>query len=161
MKGNLLLPERFIRTLKSKIYKYITSIPKKVYIDKLDDIVNKYNNTYHKKIKMKPVDVKSSAYIDSSKENNYKNPKSKVGDIVIIWKYKNIFGKGYVPNWSVEVFVIKKVKNTVLWTYFISDLKGEEIVGTFYKKELQKTNQSIFKRKSESWIIVNHELWQI
>ena len=84
MKGNLLLPERFIRTLKNKIYKYITSIPKKVYIDKLDDIVNKYNNTYHKKIKMKPVDVKSSAYIDSSKENNYKNPKSKVGDIVII-----------------------------------------------------------------------------
>ena len=161
MKGNLLLPERFIRTLKNKIYKYITSIPKKVYIDKLDDIVNKYNNTYHKKIKMKPVDVKSSAYIDSSKENNYKNPKSKVGDIVIIWEYKNIFGKGYVPNWSVEVFVIKKVKNTVPWTYFISDLKGEEIVGTFYKKELQKTNQSIFKRKSETWIIVNHELWQI
>ena len=155
------MPERFIRTLKNKIYKYITSIPKKVYIDKLDDIVNKYNNTYHKKIKMKPVDVKSSAYIDSSKENNYKNPKSKVGDIVIIWKYKNIFGKGYVPNWSVEVFVIKKVKNTVPWTYFISDLKGEEIVGTFYEKELQKTNQSIFKRKSESWIIVNHELWQI
>ena len=110
---------------------------------------------------MKPVDVKSSAYIDSSKENNYKHPKSKVGDIVIIWKYKNIFGKGYVPDWSAEVFVIKKVKNTVPWAYVISDLKGEEIVGTFYEKELQKTNQSIFRRKSESWIIVNHELWQI
>ena len=91
----------------------MTSIPKNVYIDKLDDIVNKYNNTYHRTIKMKPVDIKSSTYIDSSKENNDEDPKFKNGDIVRISKYKNIFVKGYVPNWSEEVFVIKKVKNIV------------------------------------------------
>ena len=88
----------------------------------------KYNNAYHNTIKMKPVDVKSSTYIDSSKEINDKDPKFKIGDIVRISKYKNIFAKGYVPNWSEEVFVIKKVKNTVLWTYVISDLKGEELL---------------------------------
>ena len=80
---------------------------------------------------MKPVNVKSNTYIDSSKDVNDKDPKCKVGDIVRISKYKNIFAKGYVPNWSEEVFVIKKVKITVPWTYVISDLKGEEIGGTF------------------------------
>ena len=93
------IAERFIRTLINKIYEYMTSIPKNVYIDKLDDIVNKYNNTYHSTIKMKPVDVKSNTYIDSSKEINNKDPKFKIGDIVRISKYKNIFAKGYTPNW--------------------------------------------------------------
>ena len=92
--------ERFIRTLKNKIYKYMTSISKSVYIDKLDGIVNRYNTTYHSTIKMKPVDVKPSTYIDSSKEINEKDPKFKVGDTVRISKYKNIFEKGYIPNWS-------------------------------------------------------------
>ena len=96
----------------------MTSISKNVYIDKLDDNVNKYNNTYHKTIKMKPVDAKPSTYIDSRKD-----PKFKIGDIVRISNYKNIFAKGYVPNWS-EVFVIKKLKKTVPWTFVISDLKG-------------------------------------
>ena len=123
----------------------MTSISKNVSINKLDDIVNKYNNTYHNTINMKPDDVKSSLYIDSSKEINDKDPKFKVGDIVRISKYKTIFAKGYVPNWSEEVFVIKKVKNTVPWTYVISDLKGEETVGTFYEKELQNTNQKEFR----------------
>ena len=108
MKENV-IAERFIRILKNKIYKYMTSISKNVYIDKLDDIVNKYNNTYHSIIKMKPVDVKLIIYIDSSKEINNKDPKSKIGDIVRISKYKNIFAKGFVPNWSEEVLVIKKV----------------------------------------------------
>ena len=143
--GKSVVAERFIRTLKNKIYKYMTSISKNVYIDKLDDIVNKYNNTYHSTIKMKPVDVKSSTYIDSSKEINDKDPKFKIGDIVRISKYKNIFAKGYDPNWSEEVFVIKKVKNTVPWAYVISDLKDKEIVGTFYQKALQKTNQKEFR----------------
>ena len=80
-----------------------------------------------------------------AKKNNYQDPKFKIGNIVRISKYKNIFAKGYVPNWSEEVFVIKKVKNTVPWTYAISDLKREEIVGTFFKKELQKTNQKDFR----------------
>ena len=111
--GKSVVAERFIRTLKNKIYKYMTSVSKNVYIDKLDDIVNKYNNTYHSTIKMKPVDVKSNTYIDSSKEINNKNPKFKIGDIFRISKYKNIFAKGYTPNWSEEIFLIKKVKNTV------------------------------------------------
>ena len=137
--------ERFIRTLKSKIYKYMTSISKKVYIDKLDDIVDEYNNTYHTTVKMKPIYVKDNTYINTSKKINYKDPKLKVGDHVRISKYKYIFAKGYMPNWSEEVFVIKKVKNTFPWTYVINDLNGEEIIRTFYEKELQKTNQEEFR----------------
>ena len=128
--------ERFITTLKNKTYQYMTSVSKNVHIDKLDDIVDKYNNTYHRTIKIKSVDVKSSMYIDSSEEINDTDPIFKIGDNVRISKYKNIFAKGYVPNGSKESFVIKKVTNTVPWTYVISDLKSEEIIGTFYKKEL-------------------------
>ena len=94
---------------------------------------------------MKPVDVKWNTYIDTRKEINHKDPKFKVCDTARIPKYKNIFEKGYTPNWSEEVFVIKKVKNTVPWTYVINDLNGEEIIGTFYEKELQKTNQQEFR----------------
>ena len=82
---------------------------------------------------MKPIDVKS--------DSNKKDPKFKTGDHVRILKYKNIFAKGYAPNRSAEIFVISRTKNTVPWTYFISDLNGEEIIDTFYEKELQKTNQ--------------------
>ena len=116
-----------------------------MYIDKLDDIVDEYNNAYHTTIKMKPADVKDNTYINTDKEINNKDPKFKVGDHVRISKYKNIFAKGYMPNWSEEVFVIKKVKNTVPWTYVINDLNGEEITETFYEKELQKTNQEEFR----------------
>ena len=123
----------------------MTSISKNMYIDKLNDVVHKYNNTYHSTIKIKPVDLKSNIYIDSSKEINNKDPKFKIGDIVRISKYKNNLAKDYTPNWSEEVFVIKKVKNTVPWTYVINDLNGEEIVGIFYEKELQKTNKKEFR----------------
>ena len=123
----------------------MTLISKNMYIDKLNDTVNEYNNTYHTTIKMKPIDVQDSTYIDFSKEVNGKNPKFKVGGHVRISKYKIIFAKAYTPNWSEEVFMIKKVKNTVLWTYVINDLNGEEIIGTFYEKELQKTNQQEFR----------------
>ena len=125
----------------------MTLISKNVYIDKLDDIVNECNNRYHRTIKMKPVNVKDNTYIDSMELSSFndKDPKSKVGDHVRISKYKNIFAKGYTPNWSEEVFVIKKVKNTVPWTYVINDLNGDEIIGTFYEKELQETNQQEFK----------------
>ena len=136
--GKSVVAERFIRTIKSKIYKYMTSISKSVYIDKLDDIVNEYNNTYHTTIKMKPIDVKDNTHINTCKKINNKDPKFKVGDRVRISKYKNIFAKGYMPNWSEEVFVIKKIKNTVPWTYVIDDLNGEEIIRTFNEKELQK-----------------------
>ena len=143
--GKSVVAERFIRTLKSKIYKYMTSISKNVYIDKLDDIVDECNNTYHTAIKMKPIDVKDNTYINTSKEINNKDPKFKVGDHVRISKYKSIFPKRYMPNYSEEVFVIKKIKNTIPWTYVINDLNGEEIIGTFYKKELQKTSQEEFR----------------
>ena len=106
--GKPVAAKRFIRILKMKIYKYMTSISKNVYIDKLDDIFSKYNNSYHSTIKMKPVDVKSSTYIASSKEINNKDPKFKIGDIVRTSKYKNIFVKGYVLNWSEEDFGLKK-----------------------------------------------------
>ena len=117
--GKSVVTERFITTLKNKIYKCMTSISKNVYIDELDDIVDEYNNTYYRTIKMKPIDVKDDTYIDFEKEVNDKDPKCKVGDQVRISKYKNILAKGYTPNWSEEVFVIKKVKNTVRWTYVI------------------------------------------
>ena len=116
-----------------------------MYIDKLADIVNEYNNTDHRTIKMKPVDVKDDTYIDFKKEVNDKAPKFQIGDRVTISKWKNIFANGYTPNWSEKVFVTEKVKNTVLWTYVINDLNGEEIIGTFYEKELQKTNQKEFR----------------
>ena len=108
--GKSVITEKFIRTLKNKIYKYMTSVSKNVYIEKLDDIVNKYNNTYNT-IKQEPADVKSNTYIDSSKEINNKDPKFKIRDTVRISKYENIFAKGYTPNWSEEIFVIKKLKS--------------------------------------------------
>ena len=118
--GKPAVTERFIRTLKTKIYKYMALISK-----------NEYNNKYHRTIKMKPVDVKNNTYIDFGKKVNDKDPKFKVGNHIRISKYKNIFTKGYTPNWSEEVFVIKEVKNTVPWTHVISDLNGENIIETF------------------------------
>ena len=138
--GKSVVAKRFIRTLENKIYKYMTSISKNVHIDKLDDIMNNYNNAYHGTIKMKPADVKSNTCIQSSKEINDRDLKFETGDIVKISKSKNIFAKGYTPNWSEEVFVINKVKNIVPWIYFINDPNGEEIVGIFYEKNLPKTN---------------------
>ena len=143
--GKSVVAERFIRTIKNEIYKHMISISKNIYIAKLDDIGHKYNNKKHKKIKMKPIDIKDNTYFDFSKEVNDNDPKFKVGDHVKISKYKNIFAKGYTPNWSEEVFVIKKIKNTVPRTYAINDLNGEGIVGSFYAKELQKTNQKEFR----------------
>ena len=114
-------------------------------IDKLDDIVHKCNNKKHRTIKMKPIDVKDNTYTDFGKEVNDNNPKFQIGDHVRISKCKNIFAEGYTPNWSEEVFVIKKIRNTVPWTYVIDDLNGEEIIGAFYEKELQKIDQREFR----------------
>ena len=142
--GKSFVAERFIRTLRNKIYKHMTGISKNVYSDVLNDIVDEYNNTYHRTIKMKPIDVKSS-FAEYNEESNEKDPKFKVGDQVSISRYKNIFAKGYASNWSEEAFVVKKKKNTVSWTYVLNDLNGKEIVGSFYEKELQKTNQKEFR----------------
>ena len=108
-------------------------------------MLKKYNNIYHTSIKMKPVDVKDNTYIDFKKEVNDKNPKFKVGDHVRISKYKYIFAKGYMSNWSEEIFIIKKIKNTVPWTYVLNYLNSEEIIGTFYENELQKNDQKEFR----------------
>ena len=137
------IAEIFITTLKNKTYKYLALISNNMYIDKLDDINNKYNSTYHRTIKLKPVDAKHVYCLN--KERNKESPKCKVCDHIRISKYKNVFAKDYVRNWSEEFFVIKKVKkNTVLWTYLITDLKSEEISRTCYEKELQKIKEKVF-----------------
>ena len=146
--GKSIVAERFIRNLKNKLYNYMASISKNVYTDKLYNILNKYNNTYYKTIKMKPLDVNKSFYIDFNKENNKEDPKFKVGNHVRISKYKNIFAESYVPNRYEEAFSIKKVEYNVLCTYVISDRNGEEIAGTFYEKESQK-NESKSNKKGD------------
>ena len=130
--------ERFIRKLKSKLHKHMTAIGKNVYYDVLDDVVNKYNNTKHSTNKMKPIDVENNkrVYID---EHNKKDSKFKVDDRVRISKFKNIFAKGYTPNWSSEIFIVDKVNDTVPYTYNLKDLNDEEIIGSFYDRELRKT----------------------
>ena len=115
-----------------------------MHINKLDDIVTAYNNAYYRKIKIKSVDIKDKTYIDFKKEINDKDPKLKVGDWVRISKCKNVFTKGYTPNCPEEVFVISKIKSTVPWTYVINDLNGEDIIETFFEKQLKKTNQKEF-----------------
>ena len=115
------------------------AILKNVYFDVLDDIANKYNNTVHRAIKMKPIGITSDSYVECNKDFNKKDPKFKVGDHVKISKHKNIFAEGYPPNWSEEAFVVSKIKNAVPWTYIASDLNGEEITQIFYEKELKKT----------------------
>ena len=111
----------------------------------LDDIVNKHNNTVHETINVNPIDVTYDPYAEYMEDFNKKDPKFKVGDYARISQYKNIFAKGYVPNWSEEVFVVSKIKNIVPWTYIVSDLNGEEITESFYEKELQKTTQDKFR----------------
>ena len=139
--GKSVVAERFIRTLKSKLYKHMTAIGKNVYYDVLDDVVNKYNNTKHSTIKMKSIDVRDNnnnnkrLYID---EHNEKRSRFKVGDRVRISKFKNIFAKGYTPNWSKEIFIVDKINDTVPYTYNLKDLNDEEILGSFYDRELQK-----------------------
>ena len=106
----------------------------------LDDIVNKYNNTVHRTIKRRLIEVPSGFYAEYSEDDDEKDPKFKVADRVRISKYKKLFAKGYMKSWS-ELFIISKIKNTVPWTYFISDFNGEKIDGSFYEKELQKSSQ--------------------
>ena len=110
-----------------------------MYIDKLAGKANKHNNTYHITVKVKPSDLTASRNIDFNKENNKQYPKFEIGGHVRISKYKNIFArKGYISNCSKDTFVTEIVKNTVPWTYVISNLNGEVIPVTFYEKELQK-----------------------
>ena len=136
--GKSVVAKRFIRTLKNKLYKYMTTTGKNVYYDILDDVVNEYNNIKHNTIKMKPKDVgddNKRMYID---EHNEKSAGYNVGDRVRISKFKNIFAKGYTPNWSKEIFIADKINDTVPYIYNLKDLNDEEIIGSFYDRELQK-----------------------
>ena len=129
--GKSVVAERFIRTLKNKLYKHMTATGKNVYYNVLDDIVNVYNNTKHNTIKMKPKDVKydnKRVYID---EHNKKGARYNVGDRVRTSHFKNIFAKGYTPNWSREIFIINKINDTVPYTYNLKDLNDGEIIGSF------------------------------
>ena len=139
-KGESVVAERFIQTLKNKIFKYMTAVS-----DVLDDIVSKYNNTVHRGIKMKPIDVTLDSYAEHNEDSNLTKPKFKIGDRVKISKYKNIFSKGYTQNCLEDLFVVINIKNTVPPTYVISELNGEPITGRFYQKELQKTSQEKFR----------------
>ena len=137
--GKSVVAERFIRTLKNKLYKHMTASGKNAYYDVLDNVVNEYNNTKHNTIKMKPKDIgynNKRVYID---EHNKKDSRFKIGNRLRISKFKNIFAKGYTPNWSREIFIINKINDAVPYTYNLKDLNGEEIIGSFYDRELQKT----------------------
>ena len=137
--GKSVVAERFIRTLKNKLYKHMTATGKNVYYDVLDDVVNKYNNTKHSTIKMKPIDVGDNnkrVYID---EHKFKISKININNLkYLISKFKNIFAKGYTPNWSKEIFIVDKINDTVPYTYNLKDLNDEEIISSFYHRELQK-----------------------
>ena len=126
----------------------MTAISKNIYLDVLDDIVNKYNNTVHKTIKMKSIGVTDDSYAEYKEDFNKKDHKFRVSDHVEISKYKNIFAKGYTPNWSEEIFVFSRIKNTVLWSYVVgvtSDLNGEKFLEVFMKKNRKK----LVKKNSE------------
>ena len=149
--------EKWIRTMKEKMWKYFTTNSTNVFINVLPDLVREYNNTIHSSIKMTPVEA-------SEKKNELKvwktlypnrldildiNPKFSVGDKVRISKKKELFEKGYTTRWTEEIFTITKIKRTSPKTYKIADLKGEEIDGTFYEPELQKTSQQLFRIEKE------------
>ena len=125
--GKSVVAERFIRTLKNKLYKHMTATGKNVYYDVLDDVVNEYNNTKYITIKMKRIDVGDNkrVYID---EHNEKDSRYKVGDRVRISKFKNIFAKAYTPNWITEIFIINNINDTVPYTYNLKDLNDKEII---------------------------------
>ena len=116
----------------------MTSISKNMYIDKLDDILHEYNNKKHRTIKMKAIDVKDNTYIDFNKEVNDNDPKFKVGDHVRISKYKNIFSKDYTPNWSEEVFVIKKLKIRFHGDMSLMILMVKKLLERFMKKNCKR-----------------------
>ena len=143
-KEKFVVAEIFIRTLKNKIYKYMASIPKNEYIGKFNDIINKYNDTYNSKIKMKPVDLKSSTYIKTNKEINDQDPKFKIGDIVRISKLKNIFVKGNVLNWSEEVFgLLKKLKTLYSRYMLVVILKTKKLLECLTKMNCKKKSKKL------------------
>ena len=147
------IAERWIRTMKEKMFKYFTDYNTNKYIDVLPDLVEDYNNTVHSSTKLSPTDASKeknelkvwrNLYPDRYKTSRL-NPKFSVGDEVRITKKKKVFEKGYTTRWTEEIFTIKEIRETNPITYKLEDLQGEEIKGTFYEPELQKTEQQIFR----------------
>ena len=145
--------ERWIRTIKEKMWKYFTDNNTYNYMDVLPELVEDYNNTVHSSTKLTPIDASKeeneltawrNLYPDRYKINNL-TPKFSVGDEVRITKKKKVFEKGYTTRWTEEIFTIKEIQNTDPITYKLEDLQGEEIKGTFYEPELQKTEQQIYR----------------
>ena len=122
--GKSVVTGRFIRTLKNKLYKHMTATGKNIYYNVLDDVVNTYNNTKHSTIKMKPTDIKNNKRVYIY-EHNEEHNRFKVRDRVRISRYKNIFAKGYAPNWSSEIFIVDEINDTVPYTYNLKDLNDE------------------------------------
>ena len=145
--------ERWIRTMKEKMWKYFSTKSTNVYMNVLSDLVKEYNNTRHSSIKMTPVKASKKENELTVWRNFYPEhleiydikPKFSVGDKVRISKKKKTFEKGYTARWTEEIFTIVEVKSTSPVTYKIADLNGEEIHGTFYEPELQKTSQELFR----------------
>ena len=157
--GKYVVAKRFIRTLKTKIYKYMTSVSKNVYIDKWDNIANEYNNRYHRTVKMKPVDVKEKTCIDSMEllHSNDKDPKFKVGDHVKISKYKNIFAKGYTPNWSEEVLLLIKLEIQFHGHMLLMILMEKKLCEHFVKKDCRRLiKKSIEQTKYLKERVINY-----
>ena len=147
------IAERWIRTMKEKMFKYFTDYNTNKYIDVLPDLVEDYNNTVHSSTKLTPTDASKeenelkvwrNLYPDRYKTSRL-NPKFSVGDEVRITKKKKVFEKGYTTRWTEEIFTIKEIRETNPITYKLEDLQGEEIKGTFYEPELQKTEQQIYR----------------
>ena len=133
--GKSAVAERFIRSLKNEIFKHMIAVSKNFYFYVLNDIVNKYNNTVHRSIKIQPVDVTSDSYAEYNEDSNEKDPNFKVGDHVRISKYKNIFAKGYTQSWSEES----------PWTYVISDFMVNPLLEVFMKRNCKKQIKNDFK----------------
>ena len=147
------IAERWIRTMKEKMFKYFTDNNTYKYIDALPELVEDYNNTVHSSTKLTPVEASKekneltvwrNLYPDRYKTSRL-NPKFSVGDEVRITKKKKVFEKGYTTRWTEEIFTIKEIRETNPITYKLEDLQGEEIKGTFYEPELQKTEQQVFR----------------
>ena len=144
---------RWNRTIKTKMYKQFTIQNSTVYIDILPRILSSYNNSKHRSISMTPLQAREPKnygkvyfHLYGDLESDNRKPAFKKGDRVRISKYKRkTFDKGYAPNWTEEVFVIDEIQWTNPITYKIKDLNGEPIKGTFYREELEKTDQEVYR----------------
>ena len=150
--GKAVVVERFNRTIKSRMWKFFSANNTYRYIDVLDELIRQYNNSRHRSIKMNPVEASKKTNEPKTWNNLYgdrtmktRQPRFKVGDKVRITKRKTTFEKGYTPNWTEEVFGIKEIQNSKPVTYKLVDWNGDEIDGSFYEQELQKTSQDVFR----------------